>query len=130
MQILQKLRNIPGVIVEEADVNLYTVSIPLGNGFAGEYAGGLWGDCASTNDSLVLNTVYGDVYEDGECFFGEGTVLLDYVEGSGLAYAGPLDELVGERVRAVTGGLISASGSEQGMQGNDYLSLDVHVEEA
>ena len=130
MQILQKLRNIPGVIVEEADVNLYTVSIPLGNGFAGEYAGGLWGDCAITNDSLVLNTVYGDVYEDGECFFGEGTVLLDYVEGSGLAYAGPLDELVGERVRAVTGGLISASGSEQGMQGNDYLSLDVYVEEA
>ena len=130
MQILQKVRNIPGVMVEEADFNLYTVSIPLGNGFAGEDAGGLWGDCAITNDSLVLNTVYGDVYEDGECFFGEGTVLLDYVEGSGLAYAGPLDELVGERVRAVTGGLISASGSEQGMQGNDYLSLDVYVEEA
>jgi hypothetical protein len=128
MQILEKLRNIPGVTVEEVDTALYSISIPLGDGFAGEYAGGLWGDVAITNDSLVLNTVYGDVYEDGECFFGEGTVELDYVAGSGLAYAGPLDELVGERLRAVTDGLISASGSEQGMQGDDYLSLDVYEE--
>lgn len=128
MQILEKLRNIPGVTVEEVDIDLYSVSIPLGDGFAGEYAGGLWGDVAITNDSLVLNTTCGDLYEEGEFDFGEGTVQLDYVAGSGLAYTGPLDDLVGERLRAVTGGLLSASGSEQGMQGDDYLSLDVYEE--
>lgn len=128
MQILEKLRNIPGVTVEEVDTALYSISIPLGDGFAGEYAGGLWGDVAITNDSLVLNTTYGDLYDEGEFYFGEGTVELDYVAGSGLAYTGPLDDLVGERLRAVTGGLLSASGSEQGMQGDDYLSLDVYEE--
>jgi hypothetical protein len=133
MQILEKLRNIPGVTVEEVDTALYSISIPLGDGFAGEYAGGLWGDVAITNDSLVFNTTYGDVFGEGPDSefgetFGEGTVLLDYVAGSGLAYAGPLDDLVGERLRAITGGLISASGSEQGMQGEDYLSLDVYEE--
>ena len=132
MQILEKLRNIPGVTIEEADENLYSISIPLGDGFAGEYAGGLWGDCAILNDSLTLHTTYGDIFGEGPeseyICFGEGTVMLDYVEGSGLAYAGPLDDLVGERLRAVTGGLISASGSEQGMQGDDYLSLDVYEE--
>ena len=132
MQILEKLRNIPGVTVEEADENLYSISIPLGDGFAGEYAGGLWGDCAILNDSLTLHTTYGDIFGEGPeseyICFGEGTVMLDYVEGSGLAYAGPLDDLVGERLRAVTGGVISASGSEQGMQGDDYLSLDVYEE--
>ena len=133
MQILEKLRNIPGVTVEEVDTALYSISIPLGDGFAGEYAGGLWGDVAITNDSLVLNTTYGDVFGEGPDsefgeIFGEGTVELDYVAGSGLAYTGPLDDLVGERLRAVTGGLLYASGSEQGMQGDDYLSLDVYVE--
>lgn len=128
MQILEKLRNIPGVIIEEADENLYSISIPLGEGFAGEYAGGLWGDVAITNDSLVLHTTYGDLYDEGEYCFGEGRVDLDYVAGSGLAYAGPLDDLVGERLLAVTGGAISASGSEQGMQGDDYLSVDVYEE--
>lgn len=129
MQILEKLRNIPGVKIEEADTDLYSISIPLGDGFAGEYAGGLWGDVAITNDSLVLHTTYGDLYEEGEYCFGEGAVMLDYVAGSGLAYAGPLDDLVGERLQTVTDGLISASGSEQGMQGDDYLSLDVYEED-
>lgn len=129
MQILEKLRNIPGVTVEEVDTAVYSISIPLGDGFAGEYTGGLWGDVAITNDSLVLNTTYGDLYGEEEFYFGEGTVQLDYVAGSGLAYTGPLDDLVGERLRAVTGGLISASGSEQGMQGDDYLSLDVYEED-
>ena len=133
MQILEKLRNIPGVTVEEVDTALYSISIPLGDGFAGEYAGGYWGDCAIANDSLVLKTVYGDVFGEGPDseygeIFGEGTVELDYVAGSGLAYTGALDDLVGERLRAVTGGLLSASGSEQGMQGDDYLSLDVYEE--
>ena len=36
-----------------------------------------------------------------------------------------LDKLVERKVEELTGGLITCSGSEQGMQGDDYLSVDV-----
>ena len=105
--------------------NFYSVSINLGTGFAGNYKGGYWGDCAITNDELKLAFVYGDIYDEGEEHFGEGTVHLDYADGSGLAYTGELDKLVERKVEELTGGLITCSGSEQGMQGDDYLSVDV-----
>ena len=105
--------------------NFYSVAIDLGTGFAGTYKGGYWGDCAITNDELKLHFTYGDRYEEGEENFGEGIVELEYVEGSGLAYTGALDTLVEETLEEITGGLITCSGSEQGMQGEDYLSVDM-----
>ena len=105
--------------------NFYSVAIDLGTGFAGTYKGGYWGDCAITNDELKLHFTYGDLYEEGEENFGEGIVELEYVEGSGLAYTGALDTLVEETLEEITGGLITCSGSEQGMQGEDYLSVDM-----
>ena len=105
--------------------NFYSVAIDLGTGFAGTYKGGYWGDCAITNDELKLHFTYGDLYEEGEENFGEGIVELEYVEGSGLAYTGALDTLVEETLEKLTGGLITCSGSEQGMQGEDYLSVDM-----
>ena len=105
--------------------NFYSVSINLGTGFAGNYKGGYWGDCAITNDELKLEFVYGDIYDEGEEHFGEGTVHLDYADGSGLAYTGALDKRVEEKLEDITGGLITCSGSEQGMQGDDYLSVDI-----
>tara|TARA_B100000927_G_scaffold287526_1_gene280570 strand:- start:853 stop:1272 length:420 start_codon:yes stop_codon:yes gene_type:complete len=105
--------------------NFYSVAIDLGTGFAGTYKGGYWGDCAITNDELKLHFTYGDIYEEGEENFGEGIVELEYVEGSGLAYTGALDTLVEETLEEITGGLITCSGSEQGMQGEDYLSVDM-----
>ena len=105
--------------------NFYSVAINLGTGFAGTYKGGYWGDCAITNDELKLHFTYGDIYEEGEENFGEGIVELEYVEGSGLAYTGALDTLVEETLEEITGGLITCSGSEQGMQGEDYLSVDM-----
>ena len=105
--------------------NFYSVSINLGTGFAGNYKGGYWGDCAITNDELKLHFTYGDIYEEGEENFGEGTVHLDYADGSGLAYTGALDKLVENKLEELTGGLITCSGSEQGMQGDDYLSVDI-----
>ena len=105
--------------------NFYSVAIDLGTGFAGTYKGGYWGDCAITNDELKLHFTYGDIYEEGEENFGEGIVELEYVEGSGLAYTGALDTLVEEKLEELTGGLITCSGSEQGMQGEDYLSVDM-----
>ena len=109
----------------EHRLNFYSVSINLGTGFAGNYKGGYWGDCAITNDELKLHFTYGDIYEEGEENFGEGIVELEYVEGSGLAYTGALDTLVEETLEEITGGLITCSGSEQGMQGEDYLSVDM-----
>ena len=105
--------------------NFYSVAINLGTGFAGNYKGGYWGDCAITNDELKLEFVYGDIYDEGEEHFGEGTVHLDYADGSGLAYTGALDKRVEEKLEEITGGLITCSGSEQGMQGDDYLSVDI-----
>ena len=99
----------------------------LGDGFAGDYEGGYWGDCAITNDKLEFEFLVGDVWGEDDITVGEGLVYVDYVEGSGLAYTGELDKLVCERIAAVTNNVVEATSSEQGMQGDDYISLDVYV---
>ena len=105
--------------------NFYSVRINLGTGFAGTYKGGYWGDCTITNDELNLDFIYGDVYGEYEEHFGEGTIDLTYAEGSGLAYTGELDTLIENKLYDMTGGLLHCSGSEQGMQTDEYLSVDV-----
>ena len=120
----------------EHRLNFYSVSINLGTGFAGNYKGGYWGDCAITNDELHLDFLYGNLYGDDEVNFGEGMVQLKYkggVSANGLAYTGALDKLVENKLEEITGGLITCSGSEQGMQGHyeddecveSYLSVDI-----
>ena len=124
-----------GCTVEEQDTNLYNVTVQLGDGFAGDYKGGYWGDCAITNDTLALDFLVGDVYGEEEITCGEGFVHLNYKGGcsaNGLAYTGELDKLVCERIASATNNVVEATSSEQGMQGhyNDdesYLSLDVFV---
>ena len=72
----------------EHRLNFYSVSINLGKGFAGNYKGGYWGDCAITNDELHLDFLYGNLYGDDEVNFGEGMVQLAYkggVSANGLA---------------------------------------------
>ena len=125
--LLEKLQTKLGtaITIENEGDRMYSVEINLGTGFAGDYKGGYWGDCAITNDELYLHFLYGDIYEEGDEDFGEGMVGLEYAEGSGLAYTGALDTLVEERLEEITGGLITCSGSEQGMQGEEYLSVDV-----
>ena len=113
--------------------NSYSVTVNLGTGWAGSYEGGYWGDCEIENDELELHFTYGDIYEEGGEDFGEGVVQLSYkggVEENGLAYTGALDKRVEEQLELLTGGLITCSGSEQGMQGHydedeSYLSVDV-----
>ena len=131
-EILNKLQEKLGTAITIEDefdeigrMNFYSVAINLGTGFAGLYEGGYWGDCTITNDELKLHFTYGDIYEEGEENFGEGIVELEYTKGSGLAYTGALDKLVEEKLEELTGGLITCSGSEQGMQGEDYLSVDM-----
>ena len=80
--------------------------------------------------------VYGNLYGDDEVDFGEGMVQLKYkggVSANGLAYTGALDKMIEEKLENITGGLITCSGSEQGMQGHyeddecveSYLSVDI-----
>ena len=105
--------------------NFYSVEVKLGKGWASSYEGGYWGDCAITNDELVLEFTYGDIYGEYDENFGEGFVYLKYADGSGLAYTGALDRKIENAVYDMTGGLLHCSGSEQGMQGENYLSVDV-----
>ena len=114
-------------------MNFYAVDINLGTGWASSYEGGYWGDCEIENDELNLHFTYGNIYDDEEVAFGEGSVQLKYkggTEANGLAYTGALDKAVEEKVEKLTDGLITCSGSEQGMQGHygddeSYLSVDV-----
>jgi len=115
--------------------NTAQVTISLGTGWAGDYAGGYWGDCAITDDELQITFTVGDVYDDGDFTIGEGIVQLTYkggVENNGLAYTGELDKEVGNVLQHVTGGMLYCSGSEQGMQGHydedeSYLSVDMEI---
>ena len=131
-EFLNKLKTALGdkvTICDEFDEihreNFYSVSINLGTGWAGSYKGGYWGDCAITNDELKLDFVYGDIYGEYDENFGEGYIDLTYADGSGLAYTGELDRRIEDKLYDMTGGLLHCSGSEQGMQTDEYLSVDV-----
>ena len=120
------------VTAHDTDDNVYAVVVSLGNGWAGDYKGGYWGDCAITDDALEMHFNFGDVYGDGEeIACGEGFVHLTYKGGcsaNGLAYTGDLEQVVTQRIKDLYG--FNASGSEQGMQGEDYLSLDIFEDAA
>ena len=124
------------VTAHDTDENVYAVVVSLGNGWAGDYAGGYWGDCAITDDTLELNFLVGDIWgEQDEITCGEGFVHLTYkggVQANGLAYTGDLDNAVCAKIAEATNGVVEATSSEQGMQGHyddteSYLSLDVYV---
>ena len=116
-----------GCTLFEINTNMYNVKCAIGDGFAGSYKGGYWGDCAITDDKLSVEFLLGDIWGEDEITCGEGYVYVDYVEGSGLAYTGELDKLVCERIAAATNNVVEAASSEQGMQGEDYISLDMYV---
>ena len=127
--MLNKLLDTMGVgaeVTEYFDEGVVLVTLPLGNIAGGIYENELWGDAVIEDTDAALNFTFGDVYGDGEINIGEGTVNLEYLPESGLAYGGDLEDLVCERIRDLYG--ISACGSEQGMQGDEYLSLDIDID--
>ena len=117
-----------GVAVEQLEDNLWNLQFPLGTIPAGTYEGGYWGDATISETDATLTLTVGDLYDEGEFVIGEGTVVLNYAEHSGLAYTGELEEVVTQTIKDLYG--INASGSEQGMQGEDYLSLDIFEDAA
>jgi hypothetical protein len=116
------------VTVEQLDDNLWNLQFPLGTIPAGTYDGGYWGDATISETDATLELTVGDLYDEDEFVVGEGTVVLNYANGSGLAYTGDLEEVVTARIKDLYG--FKATGSEQGMQGEDYLSLDIYSDAA
>ena len=112
------------VHVAEFDNNTWQLTFDLGVIPAGTYEGGYWGDAVIEDTDAKLTVIVGDLFEEGEFEIGEGVVNLNYVDGSGLAYTGELEDIVTDRISDLYPGL-KADGSEQGMQGDDYLSLDL-----
>jgi len=112
-----------GVSVEEVDSSEWILTMPLGEVEAGRYKGGYWGDAEVFGFPAVLKLHVGDLYDEGEFVIGEGKVYVAYGPESGLAYTGALEDMLCARIGERYG--LEASGSEQGMQGDDYLSLDV-----
>ena len=112
-----------GVSVEQLDSVEWVLSLPLGEVEGGTYKGGFWGDAEVSSFPATLKLHVGDLYDEGEFVIGEGKVYMAYGLNSGLAYTSELENLLCDRITEGYG--LQASGSEQGMQGDDYLSLDI-----
>jgi len=138
--LLTKLAECEHVTIRDlcdADQKEYEITVDLGRGWAGDYKGGLWGDPSITDDALEFTTSVTDWYlQDDDEFnytLDEGRVRLHYRDfdtSDALAYTSELEDKIVAVIEQRTGGLLLASGSEQGMQGMDtaddcYLSLDV-----
>ena len=142
-ELLTQLSTMPAVSIADMGGAYagrgYEIRVALGQGWAGMYKGGLWGDVEITDDALEFVThITDDVWDieqgvHGEAYnIGEGTVALTYADfdEAGLAYTSALEDKICDAITEATGGLLTAGGSEQGMQGMDsaddtYLSLDV-----
>ena len=130
MRMLEKLLEMMGVdasVVTYSDNETASISLPLGLIAGGSYSDGLWGDVTLLDTDATLDFTVGDLYDEGEFLFGEGTVNLNYAPGNeGLAYTNELEDIVTARIKDLYG--LETGGSEQGMQGDDYLSLDIYTE--
>mgnify|MGYP004307682237 CR=1 FL=1 len=130
--LLTKLNALQHVeVTEREDGEGYDISVDLGNGWAGDYATadwGGWGNVSITSDDLCFETTLTE--EDGEVYFWQGNVVVEYAKDSGLVYTSKLEDKLMEVLEKRTNGLLTAHGSEQGMQGENYLDVDVFTEEA
>ena len=130
-KLLNKVLEMMGVgreVVYKFDGEVAIVNLPLGKIDGGTYTDGLWGNVQLHDTDAVLTFMCGDLYDEGEFNFGEGTVNLEYAPNNkGLAYTSDLETLVTDRIKDLYG--LDAVGSEQGMQGDEYLSLDLWTKE-
>ena len=126
--LLDKLLDLMGVdhaVITYSDGETAELTLPLGLIPGGTYVNGLWGSVELLDTDAVLNFTCGDLYGEGEFVFGEGTVNLNYApHNEGLAYGNELEDLIAARVKQLYN--LDVGGSEQGMQGDNYLSLDIH----
>ena len=112
------------VVIENVDNLLWRFDLPLGKISADTYEGGYWGDSKIEETDAWLTFTVGNLYSENVFSFGEGVVNINYADNNeGLAYTGELEDVVTARIKDLYN--LSADGSEQGMQGDDYISLDL-----
>ena len=115
------------VVIESVDYFLWRFDLPLGKISADTYKGELWGDSKILDTDAVLTFTVGNLYAENEFSFGEGIVNINYADDNeGLAYTGELEDIITARIKDLYN--LSADGSEQGMQGDDYISLDLWMD--
>ena len=112
------------VVIEAVDYYLWRIDLPLGKIDGGTYEGKHWGDAVIEDTDAWLTFTVGNLYDSNRFSIGEGIVDINYADSNeGLAYTGDLEDVVTQRITDLYG--FGATGSEQGMQGEDYLSLDI-----
>lgn len=97
----------------------FTLPIPkevLGDG---SFAGGYWGEGSVKVQDTAL-TFLVNIADD---YTGEGRIKLEYISRDSLVYTSKLEDAICKYILETYG--IVCTGSEQGMQGYDYLSVDV-----
>lgn len=115
------------VVIESVDYFLWRFDLPLGKISAGTYAGKHWNDSKILDTDAVLTFTVGNLYAENEFDFGEGIVKINYADDNeGLAYTGELEDIITARIKDLYN--LDADGSEQGMQGDDYISLDLWID--
>jgi hypothetical protein len=94
------------------------------------YFDGLWGASRMPEQPLSL------VFSIEEDYISDGNVPVITNEQA-LVYSSDIEEVIEDMIKAASGGLISGTGSEQGMQGEfeqedgmwtHAYSLDVHID--
>lgn len=130
--LLIKLLEMMGVTAGDVklssiDGNLWRLYLPLGLISAGTYEGSLWGNVELVETDATLTFAVGDLYGENSFGIGEGEVNLNYAStNTGLAYTSELEDVITARIKDLYN--LKSDGSEQGMQGLDYLSLDVFAD--
>jgi len=115
------------VVIEAVDYYLWRIDLPLGKIDGGTYEGKHWGDAVIEDTDAWLTFTVGNLYDSNRFSIGEGQVNLEYAEGNeGLAYTGDLEDVITARIKDLYN--LNTDGSEQGMQGDDYISLDIWSE--
>ena len=115
------------VVIEAVDYYLWRLDLPLGKIDGGTYEGKHWGDAVIEDTDAWLTFTVGNLYSSNRFSIGEGIVDINYAEGNeGLAYTGDLEDVITARIKDLYN--LNTDGSEQGMQGEDYLSLDIWSE--
>ena len=131
-KLLIKLFELMGVTagdikLSSIDANLWRLYLPLGKITADTYEGELWGNVDLLDTDATLTFAVGDLYDSNRFSIGEGEVNLNYADGNtGLAYTSELEDVITQRIKDLYN--LGSDGSEQGMQGSDYLSLDVFAD--
>jgi hypothetical protein len=116
------------VTVEGIDYYMWHIELPLGKIDAGTYEGKHWGDSKINDTDATLAFSVGNIYDANTFSIGEGHVNLNYTDDNeGLAYTGDLEDVVTARIKDLYN--LSSDGSEQGMQGDDYISLDLWMDD-